>query len=179
MWAGRPTKERQAAICQQYARLFQDEAALDCVEYLENDWNQEQFAAGCYVGIMAPQVMTTLGPLMGQPCGVLHFAGTEFASRWAGYMDGAVESGERAAVHMLTELGGLSSVEAAKVLSRKEDQEIPTRDMVCANFLSGPSSFVNFCLLTLLCSAQALWSEVCCRAQLQYWPLWRWAWYWY
>ena len=32
-----------------------------------------------------------------QPFGRLHFAGTETATHWAGYMDGAIQAGERAA----------------------------------------------------------------------------------
>jgi hypothetical protein len=37
--------------------------------------------------------------------GLVHWAGTETATRWAGYMDGAVESGERAADEVLAALG--------------------------------------------------------------------------
>lgn len=35
--------------------------------------------------------------LMKQPEGRVHFAGTEMASQWAGYMDGAILAGETAA----------------------------------------------------------------------------------
>jgi len=31
------------------------------------------------------------------PCGRIHWAGTETASVWAGYMDGAIRSGEAVA----------------------------------------------------------------------------------
>ncbi len=31
------------------------------------------------------------------PIGSIHFAGTETATEWAGYMDGAIQSGQRAA----------------------------------------------------------------------------------
>jgi monoamine oxidase len=34
----------------------------------------------------------------------VHWAGTETASRWMGYMDGAVESGQRAANEVLAAL---------------------------------------------------------------------------
>jgi monoamine oxidase len=34
----------------------------------------------------------------------VHFAGTETADHWAGYMDGAVRSGERAAREVLAQL---------------------------------------------------------------------------
>ena len=32
-----------------------------------------------------------------EPTGRIHYAGTETATHWSGYMDGAVEAGERAA----------------------------------------------------------------------------------
>jgi monoamine oxidase len=36
--------------------------------------------------------------------GLLHWAGTETATQWSGYMDGAVQSGQRAAREVLTAL---------------------------------------------------------------------------
>ena len=35
------------------------------------------------------------------PIGRVYFAGTETATRWTGYMDGAIEAGERAAREVL------------------------------------------------------------------------------
>ena len=40
-----------------------------------------------------------------EPLGPLHWAGSETATRWAGFMDGAVSSGERAAAEILAALG--------------------------------------------------------------------------
>lgn len=36
-----------------------------------------------------------------KPIGNIYFAGTETATKWPGYMDGAVEAGERAAREVL------------------------------------------------------------------------------
>jgi monoamine oxidase len=36
--------------------------------------------------------------------GPIHWAGTETATEWNGYMDGAVQSGERAASEVLAKL---------------------------------------------------------------------------
>ena len=41
--------------------------------------------------------MTRVGSALREPVGRIHFAGTETATRWMGYFDGAVEAGERAA----------------------------------------------------------------------------------
>jgi hypothetical protein len=41
--------------------------------------------------------LSLLYRMLREPVGNVHFAGTEAATVWAGYMDGAVQSGERAA----------------------------------------------------------------------------------
>jgi monoamine oxidase len=46
-------------------------------------------------------VLTGFGPSLRAPCGKLHWAGTETASVWTGYMEGAVRSGERVAQEIL------------------------------------------------------------------------------
>ena len=39
----------------------------------------------------------TLAPILQEPCGRIHWAGTETATEWMGYLEGAIQSGERAA----------------------------------------------------------------------------------
>jgi monoamine oxidase len=56
------------------------------------------------VGFAPPGVLTGYGPALRTPVGRLHWAGTETATRWAGYMDGALQSGERAATEVLESL---------------------------------------------------------------------------
>ena len=46
-------------------------------------------------------VWTQLGPWLREPVGRIHWAGTETAGRWMGYVDGAIESGIRAAAEVL------------------------------------------------------------------------------
>ncbi len=53
---------------------------------------------------MPPGVMTAYGDLIRTPEGRLHWAGTETATVWNGYLDGAVRSGERAAAEVLAPL---------------------------------------------------------------------------
>jgi monoamine oxidase len=48
--------------------------------------------------------MTDFGPALARPFGRVHWAGTETSTYWNGYMDGAVRSGERAAVEVLDAL---------------------------------------------------------------------------
>jgi monoamine oxidase len=61
------------------------------------DWTREQWTRGCPVAIAAPGTISEYGPHMAKPVGRIHWAGTETATYWHGYMDGAVRSGYRAA----------------------------------------------------------------------------------
>jgi monoamine oxidase len=46
-------------------------------------------------------VWTQFGPELRAPVGRIHWAGAETATVWSGYMDGAVQSGERAAAEVI------------------------------------------------------------------------------
>jgi monoamine oxidase len=61
----------------------------------------EEWSRGCYAAIMPPGAWTSVGRIMTNPCGHIHWAGTETASVWNGYMEGAVRSGERAAKEIM------------------------------------------------------------------------------
>ncbi|HEV8167317.1 MAG TPA: FAD-dependent oxidoreductase, partial [Actinomycetota bacterium] len=61
----------------------------------------EEHSGGCYAGFFPPGVWTSYGTALRAPVGRLHWAGTETATVWTGYMDGAARSGERAAAEVL------------------------------------------------------------------------------
>ncbi|MGH3326807.1 MAG: flavin monoamine oxidase family protein [Streptomycetales bacterium] len=88
--------ERREAVLGCLARFFGPRAA-EPVTYLERDWTAEQWTRGCYGAHLPPGAWTLYGPALRQPVGPLHWAGSETAERWCGYMEGAVESGGRAA----------------------------------------------------------------------------------
>jgi monoamine oxidase len=83
---------------------FGDEAR-SMIEYFEGDWFRETWTRGCPVAHAGPDVLRTLGPALRTPVDRVHFAGTETASYWFGYMDGAVRSGERVAAEVGRALG--------------------------------------------------------------------------
>jgi monoamine oxidase len=58
---------------------------------------------------MPPGGWTQFGPALREPVGAIHWAGAETATVWNGYMDGAVQSGQRAASEVLTAFGARSS----------------------------------------------------------------------
>jgi monoamine oxidase len=53
---------------------------------------------------LPPGALTSYGSALREPVGPIHWAGTETAQIWNGYMDGAIESGERAAREVLQRL---------------------------------------------------------------------------
>jgi monoamine oxidase len=69
-----------------------------------SDWQEEAWTRGCPVCFTAPGVLLDYGRAIRQPVGRIHWAGTETATFWNGYMDGAVRSGERAAKEVLAAL---------------------------------------------------------------------------
>ncbi|HWJ66067.1 MAG TPA: FAD-dependent oxidoreductase [Nocardioides sp.] len=95
--------ERRAAVLQGFARMFGDQA-LRPIEYTEHDWTHERWTRGGPVAICPPNVMASYGQHVREPFGRVHWAGTETSTYWTGYMDGAVRSGERAAVEVLENL---------------------------------------------------------------------------
>src|SRR4051794_11103864 len=87
---------RKQAFVDQVAEAFGDEARVDS-DYFDMDWTAEPFTRGCPTGSTAPGVLSRFGAAIRPAIGRIHWAGTETADYWAGYMDGAVRSGERAA----------------------------------------------------------------------------------
>ncbi|KAK8061232.1 flavin containing amine oxidoreductase [Apiospora hydei] len=109
-WAALPEAERNEKLLEQLGVIYADRAAVDSnlVEVLKYDWADDRWAGyGCPCASLPPGVLDTLGSAsLREPLGNLHFAGTETAGDWKGYMEGAVRSGERAAKEVV---GGLSS----------------------------------------------------------------------
>jgi monoamine oxidase len=68
------------------------------------DWTAEAWTRGCPVGHTGRNVLRRLGPALRKSNGLLHWAGTEVATYWNGYMDGAVRSGEAAAKEVRAKL---------------------------------------------------------------------------
>ena len=64
-----------------------------------HQWARDRWSRGAFVAF-APGQMTALMPEIARPEDRLHFAG-EHTSSWMGWMEGALESGERAAREIL------------------------------------------------------------------------------
>ena len=92
--------ERRHAVLSSFGRYFGERAARPS-RYIEQDWTREPYSRGCYGAFMAPGTMTACGRALRERAGRIHWAGTETATIFAGYMDGAVRSGEQAASTVL------------------------------------------------------------------------------
>ena len=79
-------------MLESFAAFVGDQARAP-VDYFEQDWTKERWTRGCPVAHVAPGVLTKYGPWLRRSVGKVHFAGTETADYWLGYMDGAVRSG--------------------------------------------------------------------------------------
>jgi monoamine oxidase len=91
-----PAEERRLAVLAGFRRLFGPKAA-DPRQFIERSWAEEKWTRGCYGCYMPPGAWTSFGDALRAPIGPIHWAGAETATVWNGYMDGAVQSGERAA----------------------------------------------------------------------------------
>lgn len=99
--AGDDACAKEALAC--FSRYFGLRAARPA-EVIVKDWSREEWTRGCYGAHLPPGVWTRYGPALRRACGLIHWAGTETATEWAGYMDGAVSSGERAAAEVQARL---------------------------------------------------------------------------
>jgi monoamine oxidase len=106
--------ERREAVVAGHARMFGPRAAKPS-GWAEKDWTAEPYTRGCYAGVLGPGAWTAYGTWLREPVDRIHWAGTETATRWMGYFDGAVQSGKRAAAEVMrTEGSALASAAGAR-----------------------------------------------------------------
>lgn len=94
-------EERKESVLNSFARFY-GEKARNPVQYLDHSWAEEEFTRGCYAGLMPTGAWTSVGKALREPVGNIHWAGTETADIWNGYMEGAIRSGERVAKEILS-----------------------------------------------------------------------------
>ena len=102
-WSMTPKDERLDQVRAQLGRWFGPQAAKPRA-MVEKDWAEDPWTGGCPVCNPVPTTLAVEGRYLRAPMGRVHFAGTETATAWAGYMEGAVQSGERAAAEVQARL---------------------------------------------------------------------------
>lgn len=112
-WGAKTKLERAAAVIAQLKEVFElqnsdffDANPLD--SYTEFDWPNERLGIPAPAANMPPNTLSdeTLAPTLRKPLGNIHWAGSELATEWCGYMNGAVESGFTAVSEALLPLTG-------------------------------------------------------------------------
>ncbi|KAI0487801.1 putative flavin-containing amine oxidase [Xylaria cf. heliscus] len=106
-WSALSTPERERKLLAQLEQIFgMKNLKKEFKQMITYEWLHDEFSGwGCPCTSLAPGVLDTLGgDGLREPCGNLHFAGTETAGEWKGYMEGAVRSGERAAAEVVKDL---------------------------------------------------------------------------
>ncbi len=92
--------ERRQAVLDALTARFGRRAASPS-EFIETQWWKEPWTRGCSMAHLPPGILTRYGPLIREPFGRVHWAGTETSTTSHGAIDGAVRSGERAAAEIL------------------------------------------------------------------------------
>ncbi|CAM4001596.1 flavin monoamine oxidase family protein [Tsukamurella ocularis] len=70
----------------------------------EKSWHLDEYVGGGYLALPDPAAGAMPFPLGHAPAGTVHWAGTETAGEHAGYIEGALESGERVAEEVASAL---------------------------------------------------------------------------
>ena len=94
---GGPGYCRGAAVLACSPRLYGARAARPGRRFIEHEWTADPLVARLLCRALPPGTWTASGAPCAGRHGLIHWAGTETATRWSGYMDGAVRSGEAAA----------------------------------------------------------------------------------
>jgi monoamine oxidase len=107
-WSALSTTQKEEALVAQIGKLYgaEAEARRDFVEMVTYEWIKDEYSGwGCPCTSMTPGVLDLVGgDALRASCGNLHWAGTETAVEWKGYMEGALRSGERAATEVISKL---------------------------------------------------------------------------
>ncbi len=133
--------ERREGVVGSFTRYFGDKAK-NFEQYVEMSWSAEPWSRGCYAGYFPPGVWSDYGDQLSAPVGRLHWAGTETAQEWNGYLDGAVRSGHRVAEEVLGGLQEQVPAPAGPVVHRRRGSQLPATGADTALEIAGSAALV-------------------------------------
>ncbi len=93
--------ERKAAVIAELVDRFGSKASAP-LEFHEQNWTTERYSGGGMISHAPTGVLTQFGYTLREPCGRVHWAGTESSAIMCGWVDGAIRSGERAAAEAMS-----------------------------------------------------------------------------
>lgn len=88
--------ERKESLLSDLATLLGNEAKSPD-RFIEFDWENESNTLGCFSGHFVPGGIVNYGMFLRKNVKSIHWAGTETATVWNGYFEGAIHAGEREA----------------------------------------------------------------------------------
>lgn len=91
---------RRALVIRELVDRFGDRANAHR-EFHEQNWTVERYSGGGMISHAPTGVLTEFGYTLREPCGRVHWAGTESSAIMCGWIDGAIRSGERAAAEVM------------------------------------------------------------------------------
>ncbi len=94
-WVLDDPDRRRVAWLKSVEALFGEESPQP-VAFLEGNWFEQRWSFGCGQ-MLQPGTLSTLGDVLREPVGPIYWAGTEVATQWSTYIDGAIRAGEAAA----------------------------------------------------------------------------------
>ena len=102
-WHALSPNEREKRFIEILVNNFGDKARD--VRYVhETDWTVQPWTGGAPVTFMPTGLLSSAGSALREPVDRLHFAGTEAAPMWSGYIEGALRAGKIAAGDVLARL---------------------------------------------------------------------------
>ncbi|KAG8191608.1 hypothetical protein JTE90_018540 [Oedothorax gibbosus] len=116
-------EERRKTVAQSIFDVTGIKEALEPVHYEEKNWMEEQYIGGGFSAVFPTGFITRYGRYLRTPVDRLYFAGSETAVLFAGYMDGAVEAGERASREILHNMGKITAHDISP-------QETPSKEVI-------------------------------------------------
>lgn len=97
---------RHAAVAADLvAALGPDAAEEHWRDVVSHQWLEDPWSRGAPVTVFGPGAYLAGAPALARPHGRVHWAGTDSADRWAGYVEGALQAGERSAAEVDALLG--------------------------------------------------------------------------
>ncbi|XP_053380963.1 amine oxidase [flavin-containing] A-like [Mercenaria mercenaria] len=102
-WQCQNAESRKSSVLKSLAEFFGDKV-YTYLDYKEKIWDHEPYNEGGPVSCVGTGAMRYYAKGLRQPFDSIHFAGTESATVWCGFMNGAVQAGNRAAIEVLYDL---------------------------------------------------------------------------
>lgn len=102
-WQKLEAETRKSCVLKSLSEFFGDEV-YTYIDYQEKIWDQELYNEGGPVSCVGPGAMRYYAKGLRHAFDRIHFAGTESATVWCGFMNGAVQAGNRAAIEVLYDL---------------------------------------------------------------------------